>query len=158
MHQVLGFRLVSIGRSQEKKHRKMLRTAAESDVLKGQLESKESVLSKLKKELDVVKEELRLEKENHERDVETLRKKENDLSIMSEQMIEVTLKMKKMEASREAEILDAFAEGFERAVTQAKFMVPDGNFTAMDPSKVVREGHLVDDEEVAEEGDDNLAD
>ncbi|QHO00299.1 uncharacterized protein DS421_13g405340 [Arachis hypogaea] len=66
--------------------------------------------------------------------------------------------MKPMESNRETNILDVFAKGFELAVTQAKFLAPDGDFTAMDLSKVVQDRLLEDDEEAAEEGDDNLAD
>ncbi|QHO45504.1 uncharacterized protein DS421_6g179550 [Arachis hypogaea] len=155
--QVVGLRLASIGRAQEKKHKKMLRAATENIVVKEQLETKEKSLIELRKEIAAVKEELKLEKESHEKDVETLSKKEKELDNTSEQIVVLTLKLKKMESSREGEILDAFAEGFERAVTQAKFLLPDGDFTAMDPSKIVREGDLVDDEEVAEEDGDNLA-
>ncbi|XP_020959131.1 uncharacterized protein LOC110262760 [Arachis ipaensis] len=136
----------------------MLQSAAESTDLKGQLETKETMLAELKKELSSTKEKLKLEKEEHERAIESLGKKESELTTMGEQIVEVTLKLKQIESSREADILDAFAEDFERAVIQAKFLCPGGEFTAMDPSKIVRNGQLVDDEEVAEEGDDNLAD
>ncbi|XP_025639738.1 uncharacterized protein [Arachis hypogaea] len=157
--QVLGFRLVSIGRSQEKRHKMMLGNSLEITELKEQLKSKEIVLTELKEELSVSKEKLKLVKEDHERAVESLGKKVNELSTMSDQIIEVTAKLKHMESNHEAEILDAFAEGFERAVIQAKFLHPEEDFTALDPSKVVRDGQLVDDEEVVEEeGNNNLAD
>ncbi|XP_072092605.1 uncharacterized protein [Arachis hypogaea] len=156
--QVLGFRLASIGRSQEKRHRKVLQSAAESTDLKGQLETKETMLSELKKEHSITKEKLKLEKEEHESAKESLGKKESELTTINERIVEVTLQLKQIESSREADILDAFAEGFECSVIQGKFLCPGGEFTAIDPSKIVRNGQLVDDEEVAEEGDDNLAD
>ncbi|XP_072054488.1 uncharacterized protein [Arachis hypogaea] len=156
--EVLGFRLASIGRSQEKRHRKMLQCASESTELKGQLETKENMLAELEKELAAVKEKLKVEKEKHQSVSEALEKKKGELTSMSEQIVEVTMKLKQMESSRQTDVLDAFAEGFERAVIQAKFLFPGSNFTAMDPSKVVRNGKLVDDEDEAEEGDDNLAD
>ncbi|XP_072089618.1 uncharacterized protein [Arachis hypogaea] len=153
--QVLGFRLVSIGRSQEKRHRKMSQDVAGVDELKEQLRKKDALITDLKKELSVLKEKLKLEKEEHEKAVESLGKKVNELSTMSDQIIEVTSKLKQMESSREADVIDAFAEGFERAVIQAKFLHPGEDFAAMDPSKIVQDGQLVDDEEAAEEEGNN---
>ncbi|QHN98165.1 uncharacterized protein DS421_18g633690 [Arachis hypogaea] len=73
--QVLGFRLVSIGRSQEKRHKMMLGNSLEITELKEQLKSKEIVLTELKEELSVSKEKLKLVKEDHERAVESLGKR-----------------------------------------------------------------------------------
>ncbi|XP_072087195.1 uncharacterized protein [Arachis hypogaea] len=156
--QVLGFRLASIGRSQEKKHKKLSNDASAAVALKEELLLKDKSLSDLKEKFAEVESELKGEKEGREKTVKLLAKKEEDLISLGNQVIELTSKMKEMESAKEGDILDAFAEGFERAVTQAKFLVPEADFSAMDPGKIIREGELVDDEEAAEEGDDNLAD
>ncbi|XP_072088834.1 uncharacterized protein [Arachis hypogaea] len=154
--QVLGFRLACIGRSQEKKHKKIATEVDQCAVLKEQLISKETVLTELKKNVSDLEGELKVEKENCEKVSKLLKKKETELEDKNKRVIDLTTQMKEFEASREGDILDAFAEGFERAVTQVKFLFPDGGFSLLDPSKVVRDGQLVDDEEVIEEGGDNL--
>ncbi|XP_052117675.1 uncharacterized protein LOC127747623 [Arachis duranensis] len=154
--QVLGFRLASIGRSQEKKHRKGLSEASKIVKLKEELVLSESSAKDLKKKLTDTESKLKVEKECHERISALLKEKENDLSSVNERLTDLSAKMKKFEENKQGDILDAFAEGFVRAVNQAKFLFPDGDFGAMDPAKVIRDGKLVDDEEVSE--NDNLAD
>ncbi|QHO50274.1 uncharacterized protein DS421_1g21180 [Arachis hypogaea] len=156
--QVLGFRLASIGRSQEKKHKKGLSEASKIVKLKEKLVLSDASAKDLKKKLSETETELKVEKECHERISALLKENENDISSINERLTELSAKMKKFEENKQGDILDAFAEGFERAVNQAKFLVPGGDFGAMDPAKVIQGGKLVDDEEVVEEGDDNLAD
>nr|XP_025661209.1 uncharacterized protein LOC112756804 [Arachis hypogaea] len=155
--QVLGFRLASIGRSQEKRHKKELSEASNIAKLKEQLMLSEASAKDLKKKLSETESELKVEKECHERISALLKEKENDLSSINDRLTELSVKMKKFEENKQGDILDAFAEGFERAVNQAKFLVPGGDFSAMDPAKVIQGDKLIDDEEVVEEGDDNLA-
>lgn len=150
---MLGFRLASIGRSQEKKHRKSVGEVSQVSELKEQLLLKETSIVELKKKLSEVENELKVQKECYKEISGLLKKKENDLSSLSTQVVEVSAKMKDLENRREGDVLDAFAEGFQRAVNQARFLCPEEDFSAMDPGKVIRDGNLVDDEE--EEGGDN---
>ncbi|XP_020995232.1 uncharacterized protein LOC110279610 [Arachis duranensis] len=111
--QVLEFRLASIGRSQEKKHKKLSNDASAAVALKEELLLKDKSLSDLKEKFAEVESELKGEKEGREKTVKLLAKKEEDLISLGNQVIKLTSKMKEMESAKEGDILDAFAEGFE---------------------------------------------
>ncbi|QHO04331.1 uncharacterized protein DS421_13g439520 [Arachis hypogaea] len=99
--QVLEFRLASIGRSQEKKHKKLSNDASAAVALKEELLLKDKSLSDLKEKFAEVESELKGEKEGREKTVKLLAKKEEDLISLGNQVIKLTSKMKEMESAKE---------------------------------------------------------
>ncbi|XP_016178020.1 uncharacterized protein LOC107620361 [Arachis ipaensis] len=149
---VIRLRIASLGRSQEIRHRKSSRLSEESNKLNEELKSKKSVIAELEARLVEKEKELTSVKDKYDKEADMLKKKSAELSSMQEQMIEATMKMKELEKGKQTEILDAFVEGFERAILQVKFLLPGQDLSQMDPRKIVRDGSLVDDEEIVEDG------
>ncbi|KAL4328294.1 hypothetical protein AHAS_Ahas13G0185700 [Arachis hypogaea] len=122
--QVIGLWVVSLGRSQEIRHRNSSGLSEELDKLSKELNTKKNVIADLEAKLLEKKKELTIVKDKYDKEAKQLKKRDADLSSMQEKMIEVTVKAKELEKVKQAEILDAFVEGFERAILQAKFLLP----------------------------------
>ncbi|XP_020967242.1 uncharacterized protein LOC107615055 [Arachis ipaensis] len=154
--QVVGLRLASLGRSQELKHKKVTVEKEECLLLKEELAENKVTVVELRTKLAESEKQLKETKDNYAKDIEDLKKKEADLASMKSRLIEVTAQLKEMEKKKGDEILDSFVEGFERASLQVKFLAPEVDLSEMDPGKIVRDGKMVEDDGVAEDGADNV--
>ncbi|QHO16632.1 uncharacterized protein DS421_10g305180 [Arachis hypogaea] len=119
--------------------------------LKEEISLNKKLIEDLKGKLVSKEEELRTMNDAREKDAELLKKKENDIERVKNQMIDTTVKMKNLKKGKETEILDAVAKSSEWAINQAKFLVPEQDSSAMDLTKVVFKDMCADDDAAAEE-------
>jgi len=126
-------------------------------VMKEELRKSKNVVSELQSKLADTEKSLKETKDSYAKDVEDLKKKEADLASMETRLIDVTARLKEMEKKKKSdEILDSFVEGFERAALQANFIALGVDFFKLDPSKIVRDGKMVEDDGVAEDEAENI--
>ncbi|XP_072079420.1 uncharacterized protein [Arachis hypogaea] len=128
--QVIGARIVAVGRAQELALEKENKSALDVAELSLALEEKEKTITELSSELA---EEKRLRLSSAE-EVKTT-KVEND---------RLGSRVKELQA----EVYEAFAQGFERAASQVRVLFPESDVDKLDATKVVVGGQLVEDEAV----------
>ncbi|MED6144047.1 hypothetical protein PIB30_011840 [Stylosanthes scabra] len=153
--QVCAARLLCIGRYEDLKAKKEAEQKKEKnmEVQKSlemerkfqaameQITAKDRELSELKSSVEQLKGKLqKLDKEKTE---------------LEARVVELCVKKKEAETSKEDHGFVMMEAGFERARKQAEFFFPDLKFDKLDPIKVVHNGALVDDDEVDLEGGDD---
>ncbi|MED6122444.1 hypothetical protein PIB30_039923 [Stylosanthes scabra] len=75
-----------------------------------------------------------------------------DKKDLESRVMELCAEKEEIELDRKNHGLEMFALGFKRAKAHAELFAPGVKFDKMDPTKVVFDGKLVDDDEVAVEG------
>ncbi|XLR61558.1 hypothetical protein S83_012230 [Arachis hypogaea] len=144
--QVIGARLLSIGRTTE------LDAILEGDQvaaikgLKKSLEDRDARVEKLKTKVKVLKEKVQNAKSE-------LQKVRCDL----ESKVEETEKANARILELQEEVLLAFTFGFDRAVAQIGVFFPSFDVSKLDVIKVVNNGCLLDDEAMSEKGDESAS-
>ncbi|XLS82729.1 hypothetical protein HN51_048560 [Arachis hypogaea] len=79
----------------------------------------------------------------------SLKKSLEEKASLEARLIVLGVEKKQAEDDKENHGLEMFVAGFERAVEQAKFLVPDADLSRMDPCKVIVGGELVEDDDDA---------
>ncbi|QHN92126.1 uncharacterized protein [Arachis hypogaea] len=133
--QVIGARLVSIGRTQElsfEAGKKDTITVAELTKI---TEEKERKVKELTSSLKSQRSEL----EDARSQQESTNKEISELKIHNEQLVARLGEL-------ENEIYESFAQGFDRAVSQMRVLFPDFDAGKLDATKTVVDGKLIDDE------------
>ncbi|XLU26782.1 hypothetical protein S245_062848, partial [Arachis hypogaea] len=128
---VIGARIVAVGRAEELALEKENKSAMDVTKLSLALKEKERTIAELSADLS---EEKRLRLSSAE-EVKAA-KVEND---------RLGLRIKELQA----EVYEAFAQGFERAASQVRVLFPESDVDKLDATKVVVGGQLVDDEAAA---------
>ncbi|XP_072065650.1 uncharacterized protein [Arachis hypogaea] len=136
--QVIGARIVSIGRTQELTLDREQNEASRVEELSGIIQKKVQKIAELsasmeKKELELA-DERNLQKTSSEK-----------LKILESENDQFFARIKELEGG----IYEAFAQGFERAVSQVKVLYPEADSSKLDVMKVVVNGELIEDEAVA---------
>ncbi|QHO19251.1 uncharacterized protein DS421_11g327240 [Arachis hypogaea] len=135
---VIGARIVAIGRAQELALDREQTEASHVEELSGIIQEKDQKIAELvasieKKELELA-DEKRLQKSSSEK-----------LKVVESENDQLSSRIKESEGG----IYEAFAQGFDRAVSQVKVLYPEADSSKLDVMKVVVNGKLVEDESVA---------
>ncbi|XLT94552.1 hypothetical protein HN873_016214, partial [Arachis hypogaea] len=144
---VIGARLMCVDRTEElKRSRAVFDKAAMDQLMQENVEKS----GKLRDALDLVDqlgEKLGA--------LETsLKKSLEDRASLETRLVVLGVEKKQAEDEKENHGLEMFVAGFEKAVEQVKFLVPDADLSRMDPCKVTVRGELVeDDDDVEGEGE-----
>ncbi|XP_015972720.1 uncharacterized protein LOC107496030 isoform X2 [Arachis duranensis] len=155
--QVIGGRLLSIGRTQELKH-------ASATFDKKSMEKLMQENLEKEKKLRVALEQIELKDEKMKGLMEKMllleekeKKLDEDKVDLQTKVMEMTMEKKTLETDKKNHGFDMFILGFDRAVEQARFIAPTLDFAVMDPCKVVINGQLVDDDEDQESESEDVA-
>ncbi|XP_072085669.1 uncharacterized protein [Arachis hypogaea] len=143
LEQVLGIRLMCIGRSQKLKHaRDSFDKASMAQLMQENVEKS----SKLRDALDLVN--------TLQEKLTTCEKAKKELKeknvALEARLVVLGVKKKQAETEKEDHGLEMFSAGFERVVEQGKFLAPAADLLKMDPCKVVIGDELVEDEDGVE--------
>ncbi|XP_020962537.1 myosin-4-like isoform X2 [Arachis ipaensis] len=155
--QVIGGRLLSIGRTQELKH------ASDTFDKKSMEKLMQENLEKEKK-FRVALEQIELKDEKMKGLMEKMlqleekeKKLDEDKVDLQTKVMELTMEKKSLETDKENHGFEMFIFGFDRAVEQVRFIAPTLDFAVMDPCKVVINGQLVDDDQDQESESEDVA-
>ncbi|RYQ96564.1 hypothetical protein Ahy_B08g092360 [Arachis hypogaea] len=77
----------------------------------------------------------------------SLKKFGEEKVVLEARIVGLGVEKKQAEDDKENHGLEMFAAGFDRAVEQAKFLMPDGDLSRIDPCKVIVGGELVEDDD-----------
>ncbi|RYR28705.1 hypothetical protein Ahy_B01g052861 isoform B [Arachis hypogaea] len=141
--QVIGARLLSIGRTSE------LDAILDADNVVAVKKLKESLQERDLK-IDKLRSEVKALKKASETEVNKL-KKDLDVSVAE------TGGLKARIAELEEEVLTAFTFGFDRAVAQIGVVAPEVDINLLDVTKIVSGGRLMDDGTLPENQDESVS-
>ncbi|XLU59394.1 hypothetical protein S245_018603 [Arachis hypogaea] len=133
--QVIGARLVAIGRVQELAVESEVKDSVEISELSTAVQEKEKMITELSSSLKGKEEELAEEKRLHSSVLE------GNKTLTSEND-RLMARVKELEN----EIYEAFAQGFERATDQVRVLFPEVDAAKLDATKIIVDGELIDDE------------
>ncbi|MED6218797.1 hypothetical protein PIB30_029985 [Stylosanthes scabra] len=142
--QVMGPRMISMGRTQEKMLLKMFEKKTDVSKMESLLKEKENIVSSLTATIETKEYEGNVLKNC----MESLEKQLNEQRGLFESKVarlEVDLK-EKIEQGYEM-----YVQGFERAVSQVRVIAPDVDVSKMDVTKVVVNGVMVDDDIIGQD-------
>ncbi|XP_072085050.1 uncharacterized protein [Arachis hypogaea] len=141
--QVIGARLLSIGRTSE------LDAILDADNVVAVKKLKESLQERDLK-IDKLRAEVKALKKASETEVSKL-KKDLDVSVAETEGLRARV------AELEEEVLTAFTLGFDRAVAQIGVVAPEVDITLLDVTKIVSGGRLMDDGTLPENQDESVS-
>ncbi|XLT88453.1 hypothetical protein HN873_010206 [Arachis hypogaea] len=145
--QVIGARIVAIGRAQELALDREQMEASRVEELSGIIQEKDQKIAELvasmeKKELELA-DEKKLQKSLSEK-----------LKVVESENDQLSARVKELEGG----VYEAFAQGFDRAVSQVKVVCPEADPSKLDVMKVVVNGELVEDEGAGESEGSSIGD
>ncbi|QHN97146.1 uncharacterized protein LOC107612602 isoform X2 [Arachis ipaensis] len=140
--QVIGARLLSIGRTSELDDILEGDQVAAIKKLKESLEERDARAEKLKTKVRGLKEKVK----NVESELQKVRR---DLESKVEEAEKANAQIPELQE----EVLSAFTLGFDRAIAQIGVLSPSFDVSKLDVTKIVSNGQLLDDEALSDKGD-----
>ncbi|MED6163671.1 hypothetical protein PIB30_082251 [Stylosanthes scabra] len=156
--QVIGAQMILLGQTLEQTMLKQKEKEKETEVeLRNALKEKEKAEMELKAAMEAIHEkekEIMLLKTTVKELPELLKKSDVEKRDLRARVEEMEKMVRKQKETTHDKMCEAFIQGFDRAISQAKFLASEADFSEAHCLKVVMDGKLVDAEELEEESEE----